>query len=344
MEGRLIGFLLTAILFGLLGLSGILVIKFGIANVPPRHILILRNVITGNLIGKKPGLRVFFPGFEEKFRMVDCRKTILDPPNLPVTSRDGQRVEVDYQVTYWADGFDEDGKIKAGQVIKAILRIGEQKTTGVEKIVSPEEFKKDLEVVVLKESNVAIQNTFGNHFMDDLVGKKELLDINCPYCGSLIKGGEIGLATTTCPKTDCKMHEKEGEIPIPPDFYGRLSWAAGIELHNRLKEKFGLACFLSIRNVLYPQEVEAAARAQQVAAMEGEATKTRVAKITGALKTLIEETKTDPNVAFLGESLLGIVPTLVAALKGEKRKESTGRKPKKKTKVIEETEEEEEEE
>ena len=88
MEGRLIGFLLTAILFGLLGLSGILVIKFGIANVPPRHILILRNVITGNLIGKKPGLRVFFPGFEEKFRMVDCRKTILDPPNLPVTSRE----------------------------------------------------------------------------------------------------------------------------------------------------------------------------------------------------------------------------------------------------------------
>lgn len=134
MEGKLLSFLLTAILAGLLGLSGILVIKFGMANVLPRHILILRDVLTGKLREKGPGLKFFPPGFFEVFQMIDCRQLVLDPPNLSVVSRDGQKVAVDYQIVLWVYGFYEKDEYeiqensidKKGTVLvkRAILKEG----------------------------------------------------------------------------------------------------------------------------------------------------------------------------------------------------------------------------
>lgn len=306
------------VFFILLGVLVGLCIKFGIVNIDPQHIVIRRNVITGALKELKPGLRFFIPGLYENFRLVDCRQVIIDPKPLTVTSRDGQPVDVDYQITLWVDGFDEKGEIKKGQAIKTATKIGEQKEilakVGVE--ASQEKFKKDLETMGLKESNVSIQNMIGNYLMGELVGEKLPLAISCPFCGREIKGGEK--PETECSNPDCEMKKKG--MKVPAGFYERLSFSSGIRLHNDLGERYGLGCFLKIRNALYPADVERAARAERIAEMEGRATKARFDKETEAFKNLINETGVDPNVAFLGGKLIEAIPEVVAALKGEKRK------------------------
>lgn len=342
-------------------LAGILVwliIQYGTVNIDPQHIAIRRNVITGGLKELKPGLKYFIPGVYENFQLVDCRQVILDPEPLTVTSRDGQRVDVDYQITLWVDGFFEEGKdelykenqynkrgkliakkgdikdsfkrgdIKKGQVIKAITKIGEQIGAGLEKQISPEQTSKNLEIIGLKESNVAIQNMIGNYLVRDLIGSKKLLTISCPYCDRDISGGDPEKEPpdppeTTCPDPEvnpekqCEMITKEKKVPS--GFFERLSFSSGIKLHNDLGKRYGMGCLLKIRNVLYPADLERAARAERVAELEGSATQARFAKETVAFKNLIEEAHISPNVAYLGGKIMEAIPEIVAALKGERR-------------------------
>ena len=350
--------LLSIIFLVLLGILGWLCLKFGVINIDPQHIAIRRNVWTGALKELKPGLRFIIPGLHEVFRLVDCRQVILDPESLKVTSRDGQPVDVDYQITLWVDGFydenkydkdkdgkpikDKDGKpiliakkgeINEGQAIKTVTKIGEQIRT--EKQISQEGFKKDLEIIGLKESKVAIQNMIGNYLMGELVGQKLPLTISCPFCGKDIKGGVAGEdikggvakpptpPQTKCPDETCQMNLKEMEVPA--GFYERLSFSSGIRLHNDLGERYGLGCLLKIKNVFYPPDIERAARAERVAEMEGGATLARFTKETEAFKNLIDETGINPNVAFLGGKLMEVIPEIMAAMGGKRKKEQTGK-------------------
>ncbi len=337
--------LLSIIFLVLLGILGWLCLKFGVINIDPQHIAIRRNVWTGILKELEPGLRFIIPGLHEIFRLVDCRQVIIDPESLKVTSRDGQPVDVDYQITLWVDGFyDEDkiedkkvtakkGEIKEGQAIKTVTKIGEQ--IGIEKQIFQERFKKDLETIGLKESKVAIQNMIGNYLMGELVGQKLPLTVSCPFCGKDIKGGvaekdikgeAAKLPTqpeTKCPDPECQMNLKE--MKVPAGFFERLSFSSGIRLHNDLGERYGLGCRLKIKNVFYPPDIERAARAERVADMEGGATLARFAKETEAFKNLIGETGINPNVAFLGGKLMEAIPEIMAAMGGKRKKEQTGK-------------------
>jgi len=317
------------IFFALLGILIWLEIKFGIVNVDPRYIVIRRNVWTGSLKELKPGLNFIIPGLHENFRLVDCRQVILDPPVLTVTSRDGQPVDVDYQITLWVDGFKSQEKLNElndGQAIKVATKIGQQES--VQEQNFQERFRKDIEVIGLKESNVSIQNMISAHALADLISpKKKTLPVFCPNCRSEIKKNQMFCPNSHCTKSEEKSKEKEGkkersldEFKIPTGFFERLSWAAGIALNDFLADKYGLGCFLKIRNVRYPQDTERAARSQKIASMEGEATKARLNKETEALKNLINETKIDPNVAFLSTKLMEVIPEMLLALKGERKK------------------------
>lgn len=320
------------IFFALLGALIWLEIKFGIVNVDPRHIAIRRNVWTGSLKELKPGLNFIIPGLHENFRLVDCRQVIHDPPVLTVTSRDGQPVDVDYQITLWVDGFIDQTNLNEGQAIKAATKIGQQEG---EEQTSQERFKKDIEVIGLKESNVAIQNMISDHALDDLIGpEKKMLPVFCPNCRSNIEKQHMFCPNSKCTKSEGKSEEKakkEGrsldEFKIPTGFFERLSWAAGIALNDFLGDKYGLGCFLKIRNARYPEDTERAARSQKIATMEGDATKARLDREAVALKNLIESTNTNPNVAFLGTKLMEIIPEMMLALKGE-RKKTEGREKK----------------
>lgn len=279
----------------LMGILGWLFIKFGMVNVDPVFVMIRRNVVNGNLKELGPGLKFFIPGLYENFQMVDCRQVILDPDILPVTTRDGQPVNVDYQITLWVDAFDEKKKIKPGQAIKAATVIGEQKTASEE-----EKFKGNMEVIGEKESNVAIQNMIANYQLGELVSTntdakdaKKVLRVSCPNCG-----GEIPEDKNVCQNAVCTKNNPEKSIPA--GFFERLSWSAGITLNDFLAGRYGLGCFLKIRNVKYPQDTEKAARAKKIAEMEGAATKARLAQETDAIADLITKTKANPNIALLG--------------------------------------------
>jgi len=253
-------------------------------------------------------------------------------------------------LTLWVDGFFEEGKdelyekdrynrrgkliakkgdiknsfkkgaIKRGQAIKAITKIGEQIGAGLEKQISLEQTKKNLEIIGLKESNVAIQNMFGNLLLEELIGTKKLLTISCPYCGDELLGGNPDAKPpvapqTTCTNDKCEMKTKEKK-PVPPGFYERLSFSSGIKLHNDLGERYGMGCLLKIRNVFYPMDLVEAARAEKVAELQGSATKARFGKEAEAFENLIKKTKANPNVVYLGGKIAEAIPELIAALKG----------------------------
>lgn len=172
-----------------------------------------------------------------------------------------------------------------------------------------------------------------------MVGKKEFLPVNCPFCGKVIAGGII--PEDHCPDIDCEMNKKG--LKIPPNFYARVSFSAGVHLHNLLREQYGLGCILKIRNVFFPKEVEIAARATQVATMQGTATKVRLGQEAEGLRNLIELTKVDPTAAFITTKAAEVFSeagvNLVALLTGKKVE-----KKRKRGSIREEIEEEEEEE
>ncbi|MBI4709495.1 MAG: SPFH domain-containing protein [Candidatus Portnoybacteria bacterium] len=316
------GLIWLVVLLVLLAILVYLFINFGIINVDPQFIAIRRNVLTGGLKELKPGLSFFVPGVFEDFRLVDCRQVILDPEPLTVTSRDGQPVTVDYQITLWVDGFfGEDkiekaldgkekiiakkGGIKGDQAIKAATRIGEQ--TGIQVTTPQERFKKDIEAIGLKESNVSIQNMIASYMLEDLIGKKDALPVLCPNCGCKIESEK-----DTCPDDKCPKHGKK----VPAGFFERLSWSAGISLNDSLDDKYGLGCFLKIRNVRYPEDYEKAQRAQKIAEMQGEATKKRLEKEADGFEGMIEKTKANPNVVVLAGKAMEL---LIETLAGKKK-------------------------
>lgn len=318
----------------LLVILGWLWLKFGVINIDPQFIAICRNVWNGKLKELKPGLRFFIPGLYEIFRMVDCRQVIIDPPALTVTSRDGQQIDVDYQITLWVNGFKDKAKLKEGRAIKAATKIGEQgEAQGKD---SQGRFKKDVETIGLKESNVAIQNMIAGHLLSELIGNKDIPNIICPNCNSAITKDHIFCPNDSCSKSELGSKEKVAaekdiniaevkpsdldKFKIPTGFFERLSWAAGITLNNFLEEKYGLGCYLKVRNVRYPKDTERAARATKIAEMEGDATVARLAKETTAFANLINVTKVNPDVAFLGGKLLESAMEIAAGWGGGKRK------------------------
>lgn len=313
---------------GLLATIGILVLKYGNYNVEPQRILTLRNVVTGRLTEMGPGLKFFVPGLQEIYQVADCRHIILDPDLLRVTSRGGQPVLVDFQLTVWPDGFNEEdkyikvngekkliakkGSMHKGQVSKIITRIGEQIGTGLETHISPEVSKKNIEIIGLKSANVAIQNMVGNFQIDMLIDAKAPLAVPCPYCGK-----EIASDQSVCPDPICDMNLKE--MNFPAGFYERMSFSWGIRLHKFLTEQYGLACRLEIRNMLYTQDIEEAGRAGKVADLRGKAKQTLLGLEAQAYKDFIGQTNINPSVAYLGDKFAEIVPELVAALTGNRR-------------------------
>lgn len=317
METLIIAVLATVAL-ALLGLLGWLWFEFGTINVDPQHIAIRRNVWSGGLKELGPGLRFFVPGLYEIFRIVDCRQVIIDSEPLIVTSRDGQQIEVDYQITLWVDGLDQDNASpKKDRAIKAATKIGEQ--GGVKGTDAADRFKKDLETLGLKESNVAVQNMIGNQMLNNLIGGQtsttgtpDLPNILCPNCGRPITKDQIFCSDNSCSKSEAGARKKAADekltdtdkFKIPQGLYERLSWGAGIALSDLLEKKYGLRCYLKIRNVRYPKDTESAVRAKKIAQMEGDATIARFEKEGIAFRQLINDTGVDANVAFLGGKVI----------------------------------------
>lgn len=299
--------ILLIIFLGLIVFLCLLIWNQGKIQVKPLTVAVRRNRITGRIeeLTSEKELHFFIPGLEYIYQVVKCQKIVHDPENIKVTTRDGQEVEVDYIITYWPNYFDDQGNPK------------EEKKGNIKKLATtlePEKIVSSIE----DYAYAAIQRMFSNMDSYSLLKEKDRKGISvvCPYCHT-----EFPIKDEDCPNKDCLTNSEDKKVKkdVPGGFYNKLSWSAGVRLHNFLGDHYGLGCWLEIQTVIYKGELERAARAETMGKMEGLATKARLGHETTAVKKLIEDTKVNPNMGLLVAKFSESLPEIIGIILGKKK-------------------------
>jgi len=273
--------------FWILVFSLIILGLFGsrLTLVAPRYVLILRNLISGELTAKKPGLR-FIPFHCEKFVVLDCRPIAVEAVTIPIVTKDNQEVNVEVYSIYYIDGLkpDEDelkiddvldGKgekigetPRAVRAVRKLTKIKEKpkedgkdplkgEITGIFAEVREAMVKKYLNMVtiaeldqrkLLKEMETAIEGK--------IEGKKEFEERDEYISGMSPKyeGKKIG-------EEDPK--EKKELDDIKKDLLAHLGWFISKEADRRLSE-FGIGCDLRVLNTPPPKALVQARLEQNI--------------------------------------------------------------------------------
>jgi hypothetical protein len=229
--------------------------------IPPRHVLILRNLISGELTAKKPGLR-FVPFHCEKYVVLDCRPIAVETVETPVITNDNQEVMVAVYSIYYIDGLKPDkdelktdeieieGKreetSRAVRAVRKLTKIKEseeklkEEITGIFSEIREAMTKKYLNMVSIKELEQGMLLVY------DEEGKlKEPLEKD-----------ETRSISDISPKTGAPLSQEEKDElkPIKANLLGELSWFISKEADQKLSE-FGIGCDLRVLNTPPPKEL-----------------------------------------------------------------------------------------
>jgi len=341
--------LLGIIILGILG--GVFV--FGIVNVPPRHVLVVRNKFTGELIPKPPGLQWIFPGRDEVFKIHDCRPIVEPPVGIDAITKDAQKVTLMVQRSYWIDAlepteekFKEFKAEEKGEKKKEVKGKGEKrailaatKITGVKKEEVVEEIKSLVENI--SESHLkrfVSQATIDNLEKDQI---PEGFTVICPHCGTMLKASQEGSFPKFCPGKDCpakwskkekkkeekkeeEEEEREEEAAIPQTLLALISWGTSIWSDYNLAEGFGIGCEIRVLSLMPPKGLAETRLAQQVAEAQQEVAKAKqkVKEIEGqTLREFHKNTQISPQIVYLVDQAVSLGKEIVDLFKKEKKKE-----------------------
>ncbi len=348
--------LLTVFLLLVIVLA-VIMVKYGLVYTPPRFILVILNLLTGESREISPGLRPIIPGVYKIIRMVGCLPHVMGVETIDVVSSDGQPCSVTYQQTWWVDAFKEKRgekkeeekkeavftlkklkfkdlalqimdrvkktsvELKEGRAIKAATCISDEKK---ENETEEQAFERHASSNVKLETEATITSMIGSYDTDILKTQGEY-SIYCPECNE-----EITKVENRCPakqKTDCGWGT--ADINIPKDFKARLGWLTTVLLDKSLSDRFGIGCETKISNIVPPKPLQKALLDQQVAKIKmdiaekkGEATQRLLAKESlgyGSLKDI----GINANVAYImGKLVDGLSDLLEHLLKSAIPKES----------------------
>jgi len=323
--------------------------------IPPRHVFVLRNKLTGELDARKPGLTMMIPFIHEVFRVHDCRPIVEEPTSIKALTKEGQTVTLSIQRTYWIDALEatedefkgkkeEEGEEKGKRraVLAAIKISGEKKEEVMEKI-------KEL---VDNFTKAHLERLISKVTIDDL--EKDTIPrgftLICPRCGRVLTAEEEGSFPSYCgeekkkkkeekeegveekKECDAKWSVRKKELSFPQSLLALISFGTSIWVDHELGEEFGVGCEIRVLNLKPPAELTKARLAKEVMEAE-ERVKEAEAKVKSLEAEIIssfsQKTKISPNLIYLADGIGRIVERVLSHLekKGEgeeKEKEKGG--------------------
>ena len=333
-----------------LGLVGIIILGvvvgisvFGIVNVPPRHVLVVRNKFTGELIPKPPGLQWVFPIRDEVFKIHDCRPIVEPPVGIDAITKDAQKVTLMVQRSYWIDAleptedrfkeFKAEEKGEKGEKKKEAKGKGEKrailaatKITGIKKEEVVEEIKSLVENI--SESHLkrfVSQATIDNLEKDQI---PEGFLVRCPRCGTELKATKEGNKVKFpeyCPNEECdaKWSKEKKQVAIPQSLLALISWAVSVWSDYDLAEGFGIGCEIRVLSLMPPEGLAETRLAQQVAEAQQEVVKAKqkVKEIEGqTLREFHKNTQISPQIVYLVDQAVGLGKEIINLFKKEEKK------------------------
>jgi predicted RNA-binding Zn-ribbon protein involved in translation (DUF1610 family) len=324
--------LLTVFLLLVIVLATIMM-KYGLVYTPPRFVLVVLNLLTGELREISPGLRPIIPGVHKIIRMVNCQPHVMGVETIKVVSSDGQPYAATYQQTWWVDAFEKEKEekeeltrtakkmdlknlkkfklkdialqllsgakkmgveLKKGRTIKSATCISDERQANE---TEEQAFERHASENVKLETQATITSIIGSYNTDTLKSQKEY-SIYCPECGEEIKKDD-----TKCLKTGCKW--AADNINISKDFKARLGWLTTVLLDKSLSDRFGIGCDTKVSNIVPPEELQKALLNQQVfevkqdiAEKKGEAVKRMLAKEAEGYQK-VRDIGVNANVAYI---------------------------------------------
>ena len=340
-----------------LGLVGIIILGvvvgisvFGIVNVPPRHVLVVRNKFTGELIPKPPGLQWVFPGRDEVFKIHDCRPIVEAPVGISGITKDAQTVTLMVQRSYWIDALEpteekfkefkaeeeEKGKKKKEAKGKGEKRaiLAATKITGLKK----EEVVKEIKSLVenISESHLkrfVAQSTIDNLEKDQI---PKGFTVICPHCGTMLKTSQEGSFPKFCHGKNCpakwskwskkekkkgkKKEEEKEEAAIPQTLLALISWATSVWSDYDLAEGFGIGCEIRVLNLMPPEGLAKAKLRQQIVEAQQEVRKAEreIKRIEGeTLRKFFKDTKISPRTVYVLDQVISLGKEIISLFKKE---------------------------
>jgi len=325
-----------------LGLAGIILLGitigisvFGIVNVPPRHVLVVRNKFTGELIPKPPGLQWIFPIRDEIFKIHDCRPIVEPPIKISAITKDAQRVSLMVQRSYWIDAlkasedrFKPGGKGENRAILAAIKLSGTKKQEIIEEIKSL--------VENISESHLkrfVAQSTIDNLEKDQI---PKGFTVICPHCGTMLKTSQEGSFPKFCHGKNCpakwskwskkekkkgkKKEEEKEEAAIPQTLLALISWATSVWSDYDLAEGFGIGCEIRVLNLMPPEGLAKAKLRQQIVEAQQEVRKAEreIKRIEGeTLRKFFKDTKISPRTVYVLDQVISLGKEIISLFKKE---------------------------
>ena len=304
------------------------VIGSGIKIVPPRHVFVVRNRITGELTPKAPGLTFVVPVIEEVFRDHDCHPVVETPTVVDTITKDAQTLKLVILRSYWIDALErEEDKFKKGEKGKERAKIAAIKISGETR----EEIKKEIGELVKNYSEAYLKKFVAQASLDDFEKDTipEGFEVECPRCGSklIAKGEEEAKEKKIkfpeyCPgeKCDADWSEREKKVSFPQTLLSLVSFATSIWTDKELAERFGIGCDIKllsrempgglVRTKLEEQIFEAKERAKRAE---------KRAKMVEAetLRDFHQRTKISPSLVYMIDQIRGIVEGIISVVRKE---------------------------
>jgi len=316
-----------------LGLLGIIIIGSctgilvsGIVNIPPRHVLIIRNKFTGELIPKPPGLQWIFPVRDEILKIHDCRPIVEPPTGINAITKDAQKVKLMIQRSYWIDALKaSEDRFKPGGKGENRAILATIKLSGTKKQEIIEEIKNLIENI----SESHLKRFVSQSTIDDLEEDRipESFLVRCPRCGTELKAEKEGNKVKFpeyCPneKCDAKWNKKEKKVAIPQSLLALISWAVSVWSDYDLAEGFGIGCEIRVLNLMPPGELADAKLAEQVAEAQQrvQEAKRKIKEIESkTLKKFYEDTQIHPQIIYLIDRAVNLGEKIIDLFKKEKK-------------------------
>ncbi|GEM_PF-3378809 len=314
--------------------------------IPPRHVFVLRNKLTGELDARKPGLTMMIPFIHEVFRVHDCRPIVEEPTSIKALTKEGQTVTLSIQRTYWIDALEatedefkgkkeEEGEEKGKRraVLAAIKISGEKKEEVMEKI-------KEL---VDNFTKAHLERLISKVTIDDL--EKDIIPkgftLICPRCGRVLTAEKEGSFPSYCgeekkeqegqKECDAKWSVRKKELSFPQSLLALISFGTSIWVDHDLGEEFGVGCEIRVLNLKPPAELTKARLAKEVMEAE-ERIKEAEAKVKSLegdiISSFSQKTKISPNLIYLADGIGRIVEKVLSHLEKKREKEEEKEKEK----------------
>ena len=310
------------------------VIAAGIRIVPPRHVIVMRDKITGKLIPKKPGLTFIFPGVNEVFKVHDCHPIVEAPTTVSVITKDAQSVDFSMLRSYWIDALEVDkDEWKGGEKGKERAILAAIKIPGEKK----EEIVKKIQELVRNFSEAHLKRFVAQANLDDLERDviPEGFEVVCPRCGERLvakkKGefpehcdGEITTPEGERIKCDAKWSESRKETSFPQSLLALISFTTSIWTDHDLAERFGIGCEIRILSREMPEELADAKLKEQVFEAKEKAKKAeKKAKIVEGemLQEFYKRTKIPSSLVYTIDQIVRLGEGIISVIKEKKEEE-----------------------